>query len=216
VDVAPRLTAAGADLERVHLVVEHFVLPAHLHRLLDLAVEIGDVGMLLIDPLSNHMEKADSNAETAVRFRDRRAEPDGGRTRLLHPRCAAPRQAPAERRACVRARLDRLVFHVQVVAGNRSGRSAAQSYRIELRDVPGLAEPVTYAVALGESSKSVDDLLASVRHPSRSDDARNLILDVLEDEGDQESDALDARVAQATGLAAKTVKNQRAALRDEG
>jgi hypothetical protein len=68
VDVAPRLTAAGADLERVHLVVEHFVLPAHLHRLLDLAVEIGDVGMLLIDPLSNHMEKADSNAETAVRF----------------------------------------------------------------------------------------------------------------------------------------------------
>jgi hypothetical protein len=108
------------------------------------------------------------------------------------------------------------VFHVQVVAGNRSGRSAAQSYRIELRDVPGLAEPVTYAVALGESSKSVDDLLASVRHPSRSDDARNLILDVLADEGDQESDALDARVAQATGLAAKTVKNQRAALRDEG
>jgi hypothetical protein len=59
---------------------------------------------------------------------------------------------------------DDMVFHVQVVAGNRSGRGAAQAFRIELRDV-GLTEPVTYAADLGESGKSVDQLLATLNVP---------------------------------------------------
>ena len=75
---------------------------------------------------------------------------------------------------------------------------------------------MTYALALGESAKNVDDLLATVRHPSRSDGARDLVLALLEDEGDQESDAFEARVARETGLAAKTVKNLRHELGREG
>jgi hypothetical protein len=110
---------------------------------------------------------------------------------------------------------DEMTFHVQVVAGNRSGRTTAQAYRIELRDI-GLAEPVTYAVALGESRKDVDELLITTRRPSKSTGARDLIIDILEREGEQESDTLDARVAQETGLAAKTVRNLRSELKNEG
>jgi hypothetical protein len=56
---------------------------------------------------------------------------------------------------------DPLVRHIQVVAGNRSLNGSAQAFRIEAVDVPGLTEPITRAVELGESGKSVDDLLGS-------------------------------------------------------
>lgn len=83
--------------------------------------------------------------------------------------------------------------------------------------VAGLKEPVTIAVALGESSKSVDELLATrERSDSKSTRARELILDILEGEGDQESDTLDARVASEIGLSARTVRDVRMKLGDEG
>jgi hypothetical protein len=91
------------------------------------------------------------------------------------------------------------VIHWQVAAGNRSGRGTARHFRIELRDV-GLAEPVTYAHDLGASSKDVDDLLEPKRTASRSDNARDVILDILDNEGPEESDQLDARVAHETSL----------------
>src|SRR5262245_35132479 len=63
IDVAPRLTAAGADLARVEIVLDHFELPGDLHLLHQLAGDVGNVGVLIIDPLSNHMRDKDSNAE---------------------------------------------------------------------------------------------------------------------------------------------------------
>lgn len=112
---------------------------------------------------------------------------------------------------------DERLRHVQVVAGNRSLSGAGQLFRIEAVEVPGLAEPITLAVALGESAKSVDDLLsARDRGDSKSARARELILDILENEGEQESDTLDARVARETGLAVGTVRNARSELRKEG
>ena len=60
-------------------------------------------------------------------------------------------------------------------------------------------------------------LAARDREQSRTADARELILEILQAEGEQESDTLDdARVASKTGLAAKTVKNIRATLVKEG
>ena len=107
------------------------------------------------------------------------------------------------------------MIHWQVAAGNRSGRGTARHFRIELRDV-GLEEPVTVAADLGASSKDVDDLLERKRTGSRSDDARVTILDILDAEGTQESDTLDARVAAETGLSVKTIKNIRVKLADDG
>lgn len=113
---------------------------------------------------------------------------------------------------------DPALRHVQVVAGNRSLNGAAQMFRIEAVPVDGLAEPVTRAVELGASEKHVDDLLAAEpgRRESRSDQARELLLDILDNEGAQETDELDARLHRETGLAAKTIKNLRTRLKDEG
>ena len=47
-------------------------------------------------------------------------------------------------------------------------RTAAHGYRLELRDV-GLKEPVTSVVPIGESLKSVDELLAAPQRGSKSD-----------------------------------------------
>ena len=67
-------------------------------------------------------------------------------------------------------------------------------------------------------TKDVDDLLAPQMKPnSKSSKARELILDMLEASPmSMESDELDAAVAQATGVAPKTVPNQRTALAKEG
>ena len=233
IDLKPRLVAAGADHTRWHLVVEQLVLPRDLYRVQDLAIRVGDVGLIVLDPVGNHLGGVDTDKEGLVRFAI------GGLNQLaddltcmiigvrhlaksrIHGALAAVLgstawvDVPRAVLAFARDDEDDLVFHVQVVAGNRSGRTAAHAYRIELRDV-GLKEPVTCAVSIGESKKSVDELLAAPRRESRSADARELILDILETDGEQESDALDARVAAETGLTAKTVRNLRADLKNAG
>jgi predicted transcriptional regulator len=112
---------------------------------------------------------------------------------------------------------DPTLRHIQVVAGNRALTGAGQTFRIEAVDLPGLDEPVTKATILGQSAKNVDDLIAATtRDDTKSSKARDLILEILEHDGDQESDTLDARVARETGLAAKTIRNVRADLKNEG
>lgn len=233
IDTRPRLSAAGADLERVHLILSDLQLPNDIDRLRDLALDIGDVGMMIIDPVGNHLGGADTDREGSVRYAiaglnklaDELACAIIGVRHIGKSRLNGALAAVLGSTAWVdlpRAVLmfapddeDDQVFHVQVVAGNRSGRTAAQSYRIELRDV-GLLEPVTYIVELGDSHKDVDDLLTAKRRSTKSQSARDLILDILERDGDQESDALDARVAEATGLNARTVQNQRVELKNAG
>ena len=234
VDTVPRLTAAGADLERVHLVVGPFLLPDDLERLRTRAEAIGNVGMIVIDPIGNHLGGADTDKEGAVRnaisglnkLADEldcivlgirhlgKARQGGALAAVLGS--VAWVDLPRAVLAFAKDDEDEMLFHVQVVAGNRSGRCKAQSYRIELRDVPGLGEPVTYASAVGETTKDVDDLLQAPRRTSKSAEARDLILDILENEGEQGSDALDARIAEATGITAGTAKNQRQTLKNEG
>jgi len=234
IDLAPRLRAAGADLTRIRLVVDRFTLPVDLERLRELAVEAGDVGLIVIDPLSNHIGGTDSDKEAAVRnaIGDLNGLADDLGCVVLGVRHITKNRQNGSVAAVLgstawvdlpRAVLmvarddeDEMVFHVQVVAGNRSGHGDGRSYRIELRDVADLAEPVTYAAELGESHKDVDDLLVAPRRTSRSQSARDLILDILENEGEQESDTLDARVARETGVSAKTAQNNRTDLRKAG
>jgi hypothetical protein len=233
IDLKPRLVAAGADHTRWHLVTEQLMLPRDLYRLEDLANAIGDVGLIVLDPVGNHLGGVDTDKEGLVRFAI------SGLNRLaddlacmivgvrhlaklrVHGALAAVLgstawvDVPRAVLAFARDDIDEMVFYVQVVAGNRSGRTAAHGYRIELRDV-GLKEPVTSAVPIGESSKNVDDLLAAPRRGSKSDGARELILDILETDGEQESDALDARVSAETGLTARTIRNLRGELGKAG
>jgi len=114
---------------------------------------------------------------------------------------------------------DDMLFHAQVVIGNRGPRkNTGRAFRQELVEVPPATE-ITLTVPEGESTKDVEALLGAIRNAaapeSKSGKARELILDILDNEGPQESDALDARVAHEIGIAAKTVKNLRSRLAKE-
>ena len=236
VDIKPRVVAAGGDPTRILVVTSDFRLPRDIPALKQLAVEFGDVGLIGIDPLGNHLLSTDTDGEGTVRnaiaglngLADelgcivkgvRHLSKDVSKGALASvlgstawgdvPRVVIVMAADDE---------DDMIFHAQVVAGNRGPRGAAgRQFRLDLVDV-GLLEPVTRLRAEGESTKDVTVLLNAYDHEptSRSAQARDLILDVLDDTGEVESDTLDARVAAATGLAASTVRNIRSKLKDEG
>jgi DNA-binding transcriptional ArsR family regulator len=237
IDLKPRLMAAGADPRRVSVIRQHIKLPDDIDAIEELACGCNGLGMLAIDPVANHVGARNTDRDGEVRDAIARLNQlaDALDVVLVGVRNVTAKDASRGALASVlgssawvdvpRAVLviaqdddESDVRHIQVVAGNRTPSGAAETFRIEAADVDGLAEPVTRCVPLGESRKDVDDLLVSSkgRAGSKSTAARELILDVLEGEGDQESDALDARVASETGLTAKTVRNLRSKLADAG
>lgn len=179
IDVKPRLVAAHADTSRCALLRENLRLPDDVDSLRLLADEIeGGIGLLIIDPVANHIGDSNSNSDTEVRYAIAPLNELANDLGCLiigvrHPGKDRSRGAVASilgstawcdtPRAVVfiaKDDEDDLVRHIQVVIGNRSLNGAGQAFRIEAENVPGLAEPITRAVELGESSKSVDDLLA--------------------------------------------------------
>jgi len=237
IDLKPRFVAAGANIGRCYVIQQHVLLPDDVDGLRTLAVSLGGVGLLVVDPLANHIGNGNSNSDAEVRhaIAPLNALADELGCLLIgvrHPGKDRSRGAVASilgstawvdtPRAAVFIAIDNedpRLRHIQVVAGNRSLNGSAQAFRIDTVDVPGLTEPITLAVALGESSKSVDDLLreAGGNLPqSKTAQTHELILDVLDDDGEQESDALDARVAAEVGLSVKTVRNVRGKLSDDG
>lgn len=233
IDIRPRLRAAGGDDSRVHLVNSVFALPRDLDAMRDLARDIGDVGLIAIDPLGNHLGGVDTDKEGAIRhalhgLNDLADDLDATVLGVRHIGKARQNGALAAVLGSVafvdlpRAVLmfapddeDDSVFHAQVVAGNRSGRSAAQAYRIELRDV-GLAERVTYAVELGETGKHVDQLLASggTTRGTKRANAKEIILRELS-KGPQTMEHLKA-VGAAEDISGDTVWRAANELKAEG
>ena len=227
--------AAGGDPSRIFVVTSDFRLPRDIPALKRLALEFSDVGLIGIDPLGNHLLSTDTDGEGTVRnaiaglnvLADeldcivkgvRHLSKDVSKGALASvlgstawvdvPRVVIVMAADDE---------DDYVFHAQVVAGNRGPRGAAgRQFRLDLVDV-GLLEPVTRLLAEGESTKDVEVLLNGNGHAStsRSAQARKLILDILDDAREIESDTLDARVAAETGLASGTVRNIRSKLKDD-
>src|SRR5215831_7849424 len=73
--IVPRLMAAGADLNRVYVVSavrdadtrRAFNLQNDLHRLEKKIAEIGDVALVVIDPVSSYLGKTDSHKNSEVR-----------------------------------------------------------------------------------------------------------------------------------------------------
>lgn len=189
IDLKPRLVAAGANLERCFLVTQHVNLPDDVDALRELAESFGGVGLLVIDPVANHIRDRNSNAEGEVR---NAIAPLNGLADELgclligvrHPGKDRSRGALASilgstawtdtPRAVVMIAQDDedpLVRHVQVVAGNRSLNGSGRAFRIEAVPVEGLAEPITRAVDLGDSAKSVDALLAEPAAPDGKTEA---------------------------------------------
>jgi hypothetical protein len=234
IDLKPRLVAAGYVEKRCFLIQQHILLPDDVGELRRLALEVGGVGLLVIDPVANHL--GDTKPSDDIKVRHAIAPLNGLADELdclvigvRHPGKDRSRGAvlsilgtvawtdtPRAVVFIVGDDVDPALRHIQVVLGNRSLNGSGQTFRIEAVEVEGLAEPITIARALGQSQKDVEDLLKRTPRESGSDAAREMILDILEGEGEQNSDTLDARIAKETGLAAGTVRNLRVELGKEG
>jgi hypothetical protein len=235
IDLKPRLVAAAASIDRCHVVKEHVRLPADVDALRRLAIEIGNVGLLVIDPVANHIGDRNSNSDAEVRDAIAPLNRLADELHCLvvgvrHPGKDRSRGAVASilgstawvdtPRAVVMIATDDEdgdVRVIQVVAGNRARNGTAQAFRIDAVDVESLAEPITLAVALGDTSKDVEDLIDNRRREtSKSDQARELILETLDGVASIESDELDAKIARETGLTARTARDVRMKLGREG
>ena len=242
-DFGPRVTLAGGDPGLIDIVQGDFMLPRDIGWIKGTAQAIGNVGMIVIDPIGNHIGGIDSNGEHAVRpaigpLCDLADDLDCMVIGVRHLTKSAANGALASvlgstawvdvPRAVILMAADdddpEWTFHMQVVAGNRGPKGGGRRLKLHLRDltVPGDPEPIpdiTFVADDGASDKDVEDLLThggTKDSKSKSEQAGARILSILEDEGEQESDTLDARIAAEFGLAAQTIKNIRAKLSKAG
>jgi hypothetical protein len=238
IDIKPRLVAAGGDPSRVVVVTRGWIqLPRDIDEIERVIVETGDVGLVVIDPVGNHITGKSSNLDSDVRDVLARFNElaDTHDLVLIGVRHLTEKEAvkgviaailgasawvhvPRAVLAVVRDDVDPSISHLQCVAGNRlPPDTPGRMFRIEGVVVPGLEEEVTRAVWLGDSTKDLEELLASTgKSATKTAKARELVLDILDTEGRQESDGLDARVARETGAAAQTIRNIRVGLGKEG
>ena len=239
IDIKPRMLAANGDCERVHVVTSGWVqLPRDIDQIDEEMTKVGEIGLLVIDPVGNHMTGKSSNSESDVRevIAPLNALADKHRSMVFAVRHLSEKEAsrgvlaailgssawtqvPRVVIAVVRDSEDPNVSHVQCVAGNRlPPDTPGRMFRIEGVLLPGLENEVTRATWIGDSGQDVEAMLAATgdREPSKSAKARELILDILGKTPQMESDALDARVAQETGISAGTVRNLRVGLGKAG
>lgn len=224
IDLKPRLVAAGAVVERCALVTRDVKLPEDVDWLRTLAGSVGEVGLLVIDPVANHLGPRNSNQEAEVRHA---IAPLNGLADDLKCLIVGVRHVGKDRsrgaiasilgstawvdtpRAVVMIAADdenEFVRHIQVVVGNRSLNGAGEAFRIEAVPVEGLKEPITLAVPLGQSSKNVEDLF----EPRKEDRAKvaaervqEVILEALAT-GEKSRDYLNASCVDELGVGPDT------------
>ncbi len=169
IDLKPRLVVAGGEPARVFSVKGAFRLPGDALWLLELAERIGDVGLVVIDPVGNHTGEANTDRESDVR---QALMPLVGvalelRCPLVGVRHVTTKASSgsavgkilgstawiAVPRAVLVAALDAQgVLHVRDRKANRvPAAEAGLSYRIERRFPPGFSESVAAIVPLGAS-----------------------------------------------------------------
>jgi hypothetical protein len=239
VDLKPRLAAAGADMARIVFITSTFRLPDDAERLRATIAAAGDVAMVVIDPLGNHVGRRKSNDDGEVReaISPLNELSDEADCLVVGVRHISAKDATRGALASIlgssawievpRAVVgiahddeDKDVRHVQVIAGNRSATGGGVAFRVEPVLLEGLTEPVTLAVPLGASTKDIDILLEHRRRAdaSNSQKARDLILDLLEASPDLSmgSDELDRQVAMTASVQVETARNLRGQLKKAG
>lgn len=238
IDLGPRVEAAGGNRERVYLIPHTFQLPGDIDWLRETVETIGDVGLVIIDPLGNHTGAANTDRDSDVRValmplavlaneirvpligvrHISTKDVSGGALRKVLGSTAwigVPRVVLA----VANDPRDPATVHVHPIKGNRVPASeGGREFRLEGRLLPGFKESVVCAVAIGTSSADIDSLLSGENKvESGSEQARALILEMLRLAGGRmESDQLDASVAEEAGVTAKTVQNLRGELRNKG
>lgn len=234
-DLGPRVEAAGGNRQLCGVVSSNFTLPGDIGWMRSTIEGIGNVGIVIIDPLSNHTGTAKGNDEEdvrqalmplglmaaelnvpviGIRHISTKEKPGEALTRIL----GATAWIGVPRAVLVAAKDPAGSLHVHPVKGNRSktnGNGVKYAFTGVL--LPGFKEDIVTLVEEGQSRMDIDALL-SARSDTKSAHARSALLEILgaTDEGEMESDHLDAAVAAMTGLAAKTIRNLRTDMKNDG
>jgi AAA domain/CHC2 zinc finger len=238
-DVRPRIEGAKGDTDRVYC--PEFIprLPVHIPVLRKWIDEIGQVGLVVLDPISGMLTSGtntnlDSDVrETLAPLNDladaakcliigvrhlRKDTSQGALDSILGTTDWA--NVPRAVLAIVMDNEDEDVRHVQVVAGNRIPRgTASRSFRIVGAHLVKGGEPVAKAEFIDGPGKDVNEMLQSdsTAVSSKTKLAKLSILDKLERVDDSiESDSLTASVASEHGIADKTVQNAKTWLKSNG
>jgi hypothetical protein len=238
-DLKPRLAVASGDLGHVHVVNRGWLqLPRDVEWLREEAERIGDVALVIIDPVGNHITGADSNAETAIRdaIGPLNDLADGLDAVVVGIRHLTEKEVKTELRSAVLGssawvQVPRVVVgiveddeeddlrHVRVVIGNRVPKGEDQlAFRIVGVERPPHEMPIPRLEWVGASDKDMDKLLQGQATRSSTAVARDAIIDELSNAPGlrMESNALDRAVIERTGLSAKTLRNLRSKMVKEG
>ena len=228
IDLGPRVEVAGGDRSLVALPPTSFQLPRDIDWLRGYVGSINAlgrrVGLIAVDPLSNHTGDANTDREAevrtalmplaalvhelgiptvGVRHLSTKEAKGGALAKVLGS--TAWIGVPRVVLAAVADSSDPALVHVQPIKGNRVPRGeAGRRFRLEGRMLPDFTESVVCAVEDGASDVDVDSELAGTTNEkgtSASEYVREMILVTLRGSGGQmESDQLDAVVAAKAGL----------------
>ena len=238
IDIRPRLDAVGGDINNVRINSNGWLeLPRDYEWLSNSIESFGSVGMLVIDPVANHIAGLNSNSESdirsaiaplnaladaydcmvfGVRHLTEKEAQNGVLAAILGS--SAWVQTPRAVLAVVKDDEESALVHVQVVAGNRLPPGPkGDLYQIEGVKLDYLEEEVTRAVRVGASEKDLDAVIGrTASDKSTSAQARELVLNLLDEESPRESGELDRLVIEELELRPQSMKNLRSKMAKAG
>jgi hypothetical protein len=239
--VKPRLIAAGADFEYVHVLEvmagedeDALLIPDDLPQLEKL-IEDSGAAIVTIDPLLTHFNgRADSYKDHDVKRvltpLSKLAQRTGcaiiGVHHFKKDTSAGARfagQASSAFSTTARivlsmAKDDEGLHVVEVSKSNIGPEGDGLSYRVRVVNVDAADGDVAEVPLLeldGAADHTVDEILTKPKQPTKSAQARELILKLVAD-AEIEPDELDKRVADEVGLKPRSVRDQRMNLNREG
>lgn len=213
-ELKPRLVAAGADLRYVRF-IEDVLLPRDItNGRLQACVREVTAELLFIDPLVTFMERIDAHKDQEVKqaltpilqmAQEERCTIVGVHHFTKDTRLGALLSGNGSGAFGNTARVvlamvsdneDRALRILEVVKTNGGRCHVNRLYRLELKPVEGLKEPLPTLVDIGESAKSADVVLSSgpAGRGSKLLDAKDVILRELAT-GPKQMDYLKARAA---------------------
>ncbi len=240
IDLVPRSLASGADISFISVqrrgrgIGKWFSIQDDADWLRESVEAFGDVGAIVIDPVSNHLGSADSNSETEIRdalawlnefaadhnlivigVRHLRKDSQGDSLSSVLGSTAWT-DLPRAVLCMVRDDVDDMMFHMEITKGNRGPLSdAGRVYRLELVNdlFDGQEEAVTRVVFDPlEIPKSTSELLGP---KSKTEKARRRLRELLSTD-DAEANELKAQVVGEIGCSEGTVWRAFKVLQGEG
>jgi hypothetical protein len=229
IDIKPRIVAAGGAAKRVALIKDWIQLPRDIEKLGNTLVEIGEVGLVIIDPVGNHITGKNSNSETdireaiaplndladvhetmivGVRHLTEKEAKNGALAAILGS--SAWVQVPRAVIGIARDNSDPSLSHIQCLAGNRlPPETPGRVFRIEGVKLDELENEITRAIWIGDSAESVESLIGvAVSGTTRvaAELVQRVVLEFLET-GEKTRSEVDNACKEALGVNSSSVYN---------